>query len=235
MAPHHPIVSAHHPIVSAHRHGNEISTSRAALDAGADLVEIDVHLFWGRLEARHHKALWPLPLLFDRGERWHVGRWPVRFEDVVDALPADAVLHIDLKGWSPRLARRVRAALGDEREYVVSSRSWWLLGAFRSVERARVMRSIGAPWQLRWFRARHRRAVAGAVCIRSDRLTPEVAALLAARCDALYVWRVRSVEHADTLVALGASGLIVDDLEVVQQLVVRRAAHRGGHDHVGGD
>ncbi len=195
-------------------------------------MEVDVHLFWGRLEVRHHKSVGPLPLLFDRGEPWHVGRWPVRLEDVAAAAAPGTALHLDLKGWDPRLARRVRAVLDPDRTYVVSSRSWWLLRPFRSVDGVRVMRSIGAPWQLRWFRVRHRRGVGEAVCIRSDRLTPEVCSMLRRRSDGVFVWRVRSVEHADELVALGIDGLIVDDLEVVQQLAARRPPAGDDDDRV---
>jgi glycerophosphoryl diester phosphodiesterase len=43
-------------LVVAHRAGNDLARLRAALDAGADLVEADIHAFRGRLEVRHHKA-----------------------------------------------------------------------------------------------------------------------------------------------------------------------------------
>jgi glycerophosphoryl diester phosphodiesterase len=210
------------PIVSAHRHGNDPELVRAAVEAGADLVEVDVHLFLGRLEVRHAKRVGPLPLLFDRGEPWHVGAWPVRLEHVVDAVPDGTVLHIDLKGWSPRLARRVRRALGDDRAYVVSSRSWWLLRHFRGREGVRTMRSIGAPWQLRWFLVRHRRGVGDDICIRADRLDPELAATLRSRCERLLVWRVDSLVHVEQLTALGVHGVIVDDLTVVAAVVDAR-------------
>lgn len=215
------MASAIRPILSAHRHGNDLALLDEALGAGADLVEVDVHLFWSRLEVRHHKTIGPLPVLFDKGEPWHLGRWPLRFEDVVDSLPEGLVLHLDLKGWSPRLARRVRRVLGTDRPYVVSTRSWWLLRPFRGRAEVRTMRSIGAPWQLRWFLLRHRGGVTDDVCIRADRLTPELARRLRSRCERLLVWRVDTLALADELVAMGVHGLIVDDLTVIRTIVER--------------
>ena len=91
------------PFVSAHRHGNDSDLMRSAVEAHADFVEVDVHLSWGRLEARHEKTVGPLPVLFDRGQRIQL-RWRrLRFaEPIVDEAPAGTAFHIDLKGWSPR-------------------------------------------------------------------------------------------------------------------------------------
>jgi hypothetical protein len=43
----------------AHRAGNNLADLRAALAAGVDLVEADVHLYRGALEVRHRKAVGP--------------------------------------------------------------------------------------------------------------------------------------------------------------------------------
>jgi hypothetical protein len=205
------------PIVSAHRHGNDPGFVRAAVEAGADLVEVDVHLFLGRLEVRHEKRIGPL--LFDHGAPWRFGSWPVRLGHVIDAAPGGTVLHLDLKGWNPRLASRVLRSLAGGRAYVVSSRSWWLLRPFRGRDGVRTMRSIGAPWQLRWFLLRHRRGVTDDVCIRADFLDAELAATLRSRCERLLVWRVESLSHVEELTSLGVHGVIVDDLALVHAIV----------------
>lgn len=216
-------------VVSAHRHGNDLDALRAACDAQPDLVEVDVRMFWGRVEARHHKSVGPLPILWDRGERPRVRLRRLRLDDVVRAAPEGTVLHVDLKGFSPRLPGRVQRILGD-RPYLVATRSWWLLRSFRSAEHVTVMRSIGAPWQLRWFLRRHPGGVDDAVCIRRDRLTPEVAALLLPRCRALYVWRVDTRAEIDDLVALGVHGVIVDDLVLVRAIAEERGHVRRGDE-----
>lgn len=221
-------------VVSAHRHGNDLDALRAACEAGPDLVEVDVRLFWGRVEARHHKSVGPLPWLWDRGERPRLRLRRLRLEEVVREAPEGTVLHVDLKGFSPRLPGRVQRILGT-RPYLVATRSWWLLRPFRSAEHVTVMRSIGAPWQLRWFLWRHPGGVDDAVCIRRDRLTPEVAELLLARCSSLYVWRVESLAQVEELTALGVHGVIVDDLVLVRALAGERGEMTREHEAAQGE
>ena len=52
----------------AHRGGNLVESVAASL-AVADAIEIDVHTFLGRLEVRHAKVIWPLPI---RWEQWYL-------------------------------------------------------------------------------------------------------------------------------------------------------------------
>ena len=51
-------------LLVAHRAGNDPRSARAAAQAGADLVEADVHLRRGRLELRHPRRIGPV--LWDR-------------------------------------------------------------------------------------------------------------------------------------------------------------------------
>lgn len=206
--------------MSAHRHGNRLDLLAAAEQAGVDLVEVDVHVFHGRLEARHEKTVGPVPIVFER--RWQMPRWNprrLRFDDVLAHAAAHTVLHVDLKGWTPRLSHRVLAALADREDYVVSARVWWLLRPFRGRANVRVMHSIGAPWQLRWFRRRrHLRGLDG-VSIRSDLLTPEIAAELKQRATLLFVWRVTSVSQAEELAQWGVDAVVVDSLDLASALL----------------
>jgi hypothetical protein len=55
------------PELIAHRVGNSLEEVAAAAGR-ADLVEIDVHLFRGRLEVRHAKVLWPTAILWEQWE-----------------------------------------------------------------------------------------------------------------------------------------------------------------------
>src|SRR5437763_5061456 len=54
------------PLLIAHRVGNSPSAIPAAVAAGADLIEADVHLYRRRLEVRHTKTMGVLPWLWDR-------------------------------------------------------------------------------------------------------------------------------------------------------------------------
>jgi hypothetical protein len=205
--------------VCAHRHGNDLTMLVAAEAAGVDLVEVDVHLFRGQLDARHAKTIGPLPVLWDRDLRptWNPPR--LRFLDVVAQAHPDTTFSIDLKGWSPRLSRRVARALECRAGYVVSSRAWWLLGPFHALDHVEVLRSIGAPWQLRWFLAGHRHPVGGGVTIRSDLLTPARVRALKRRVDRVLAWRVTSTEQARELASWGVDGVIVDGLDLARELL----------------
>jgi glycerophosphoryl diester phosphodiesterase len=143
----------------------------------------------------------------------------LRFADVVAQAHPATTFSIDLKGWSPRLSRHVARALEGRAGYVVSSRAWWLLGPFHALDHVEVLRSIGAPWQLRWFLARHRRPMGGGVTIRSDLLTPERVATLKTRVDRVFTWRVASAEQARELASWGVDGVIVDHLELARELL----------------
>jgi hypothetical protein len=132
------------------------------------------------------------------------------------------VFYVDLKGWTRRLSRRVIAVLQGRGNYVVSSRVWWLLHPFRGREDVVVMRSIGAPWQLRWFLAIRRTAVPNeGVTINRQLLNPALIAQLKTRTELLFTWGVSSYADAVELERWGVDGVIVDDLEIARSLSER--------------
>lgn len=205
--------------ICAHRHGNDLAMLMDAESAGVDLVEVDIHLFRNELDARHDKTLGPLPLMWDRDRRptWNPPRQ--RFNEVLTHAHPDTTFYIDLKGWSRRLSRRVMQSLEGRSGYVVSSRAWWLLDPFHTLDHVDVLRSIGAAWQLRWYLARHRHPSRGGVTIRSDLLTPAVVATLKTRVDRVFAWRVTSYEQARQLQQWGVDGVILDSLELALELL----------------
>jgi len=104
---------AERPVLAvAHRAGNSITALRAALDAGVDLVETDIHLFRGALEVRHAKAIGP-HLCWERWaevRRRRGGAVPDLAEVLTEA-EGDSRLMLDLKGRSVAVAQRVAAVL----------------------------------------------------------------------------------------------------------------------------
>jgi hypothetical protein len=210
-------------VVCAHRHGNDPRLLVAAERARVDLVEVDLHLFRGALDARHSKTVGPLPIVWDRGQRptWNPPRQS--FEEVLIVAGDETVFCVDLKGWTRRLSRQVIATLRGRSTYVVvSSRVWWLLRPFRGREGIVVLRSIGAPWQLRWLRATYRAASPNeGVSIHRDLLDPALIAELKARTGLLFAWGVSSFDDALELERWGVDGVIIDDLEVARSLVNR--------------
>src|SRR3954451_8811955 len=116
----------------AHRSGNTVAGLRAALDAGVDLVEADVHAYRGRLEVRHLRSMGGLPFLWDR-EGIVRRRGRLELAELVAALGDDHRLMIDLKGVHPQLAPKVARLLratSPDRSLTVCTKSWWMLDAF---------------------------------------------------------------------------------------------------------
>ena len=199
----------------AHRAGNRIDTVGAGLDV-ADGIELDVHLFRGRLEVRHSKVLWPFRVYW---ERWELlpSEDPPDLASIVAAIPDGAHVWLDLKGFTGRLTRRVLRNIDGHRPLTVSTRSWWTLRTVRQADGIRSFRSVGSRWQL-WAvqRARfgsrdgivmHERFSSSDVMERLLRLTPRVV-----------VWAVDDLERASDLARIGVTGIIADDLDLVARI-----------------
>ncbi len=201
----------------AHRFGNE---ARRAVEGAAiaDLIEIDIHLWRGRLEVRHAKRLWLLQRMW---ERWHLLErdTPVpSLEEILAVLPQSTPLLLDLKGWRPKMVSMVQSIVGEERPIVVSARSWWLLKRVKDHDGVRILRSVGANWQL-WLVLRLRRpARASGVVIDQRLLQPEIALRLLKRSPMIFSWNVDSEVRAVELVDMGVTGLIIDDPDLIRLL-----------------
>lgn len=199
----------------AHRAGNLVTTLVEAAER-SDAVELDVHLFRGRLEVRHGKVLWPFARLW---ERWYLlpvdaDRPPL--DVIVDAAPDGTHLWLDLKAFTPRLTRRALAVVGDRRPLTVSTRSWWALGLARKQPDIRTMRSVGNRWQ-RWLVGRLRYSVHDGVVIHERLVDAGALERLHRRTPTVISWGVTDGDRADELRNMGISGLIVDDLDLIDR------------------
>ena len=194
----------------AHRAGNDPDAAWRAAEV-ADLVELDVHWYRGRIEVRHAKRLWGTRRLW---EKWYVlpaGGQRRVLADVLAKLAPEVHLLVDLKGWNPRLATAVRSAIDGRPHTTVASKSWWLLRPFTASPSVRTLRSVGT--RLRLAAARRLplpRGVDGTV-VHERLLTREVTAELKARGEVL-AWALTSRERIEQLARWGVSGIIVDDL-----------------------
>lgn len=199
-------------LVVAHRAANT-AEGLSSLPAGVDVVEADVHLFHGRLEVRHAKSLWPLPVLW---ERWylldrHAPRPPLG--RIVPLVPPGVALMIDLKGPDPRLGPAVLRACGDliaERGLTVSGRVWRTIDRLRGAEGVRTLHSVGSPRELRALLARRGARRPEGVSIHRRLLTPGVAAALRESADQLWSWPIDDPAEARTLAAWGVTAFISD-------------------------
>ncbi len=207
-------------LLVAHRAGNDPATARAAAEAGADLVEADVHMRRGRLELRHPRRLGPV--LWDREGVALARGAPQGLAPALAAMGPRAEPLLDLKGGPARMAEAAlaaaRAALG-ERPVTVASRRWALLDRLEGAPGVRRLRSAASP---REVRALMRLAAAGRLgdgaCVRADLLTPEVADTLRRAAPFLGTWPVAGAPEARRLTGLGATALIVNDLALVARL-----------------
>lgn len=200
----------------AHRAGNEEHLIEPAL-AVADTVELDVHIFRFQLEVRHAKALWPFAVFW---ERWHLMPNTPRppLGTILAATPEDAHLWFDLKCFTRRLPKRLLSETGVRPRMTASCRSWWALRPLSVVPGIRTLWSISSPFQL-WLVERLHFADLGDGIVMHERLaTEETLARLRNRATTIIVWAVHDFERAVELHRLGISGIIADDLDLLDRV-----------------
>lgn len=179
---------------------------------GADLIEADVHLFRGRLEVRHSKALWPTSRLFEDRMLLDPSSPRPSLQSVLQALPDRPHLWLDLKGPDPRLPRLVDDTIGDRRPLWVSARCWWQLAPFRNRPDVTTFMSVGSAWQRPLaVRLLARQWTDGIVI--HERLATTGFMQATASTAPVVIWAVGQLGRAASLIELGAGGLIIDDPE----------------------
>ena len=198
----------------AHRAGNSADRAVAAAPI-ADAIEVDVHLFRRRLEVRHARALWPFSRQF---EPWYLlPRSAPRpaLDEIVAAVPPDAHIWYDLKGFTPRLARQVLATNGARRPATLSCRSWWVLRPARRIEGVRTMKSVNNRLT-RWLVMRTPLGSADSGVVINQRLLETgVLRRLRERTAVVVTWGVADPDRARELIDAGIDGLIIDDLDLI--------------------
>ena len=209
----------------AHRAGNDLSTLRASVRLGADVVEADVHLHAGSLRVRHHKSLGALPFVWDRWEVVPASRHSLALGDLLAALPAGTPAMLDLKGVGG-VGVEVAAALRRVRPpdpVLVCARWWPSTAPFLDVEWARVLLSARGRTELARLRRRVRRGVAPyGVSVHRSLLTPPVVAGLHDHVQLVLTWPVEDEAALAHATAVGVDGVITSSSRVLRRVV---AAH----------
>jgi glycerophosphoryl diester phosphodiesterase len=205
----------------AHRSGNTLEGLRAALDAGVDLVEADVHAYRGRLEVRHLKSMGGLPYLWDRGVLMHRRAYErVELGELIAALGGDARLMIDLKGVHPRLAGSVAQVLRDlapDGALTVCTKHWGMLDAF-DVPVRRVL-SASNRRGLSRLRRRLARGPAYGVSVHRRLLAPDLVAELQRSTEVVMTWPVDTDEALADARRLGVDAVISKDLGLLGRVL----------------
>lgn len=187
-----------------------------AAESISDAIEVDIHLGVGlRVEARHAKLLWPTRRLWDR---WYLlprdGEVPL-FAEVLEAADPQTVFWLDLKGFTSRLSRRAKAAVGDRQPLIVSTKPWWILKPFVGRPNTKLIRSAGNRFELLLLLRLPSRVPLDGVTINHRLLTDETIERLA-RFGEIYTWSVHDVDSIVRLHRLGVSGVILDDLSLIE-------------------
>lgn len=94
------------PYIIGHR-GNTIEQSMQFLGMSADFVETDLWVHRNRFESRHERALYPLPILF---EKWYVKRrsGPYSLAETAEAIGERGWLFLDLKNGGESVVPLIR-------------------------------------------------------------------------------------------------------------------------------
>ena len=208
-----PPVGSRMVTIVAHRAGNRPDTAQRASVRG-DVIELDVHVFGGRAEVRHTKVLRPSSRLWEQWRLLPIGTSVPALDEILEAVGREAPLMLDLKCFTPRAARRIRAIVPETQPLIVSSRSWWVLRAFRTRPDTPLLRSCGNRLQLRL--ALVVPGMGGRVGIGAHESLLDDRAIKATRDQTplLFSWGVESARRGTALVEAGVTGLIVDDPEL---------------------
>ncbi len=221
----HPVLPDHRPLAIAHRAGNNLDAARAAIAAGVDMLEADVWPRLGRLEIRHVKSIGPLPIYW---ERWYIdsiGGRHVRLDELIEGLPPDVRLFLDLKGLHPWLGRRVVNAIREiqkDLEIVVCGRNWRHLDPVARLPNVHIFYSIGDEKQLANVWDRLGRQTNPAVSIHHRLLTEETVARFKNLRTTIIAWTVNDPAIARALFQLGVDGFTSDNREMLADIVSRR-------------
>ncbi|MBA4180714.1 MAG: hypothetical protein C0506_09020 [Anaerolinea sp.] len=201
------------PALIAHGGGNTAALAGAAIAERADFVEVDLWLHRGRFEARHERAVYPLPVLF---EKWYL-RWaprrPFGLAELLEEAAGRVRVFLDLKGGAEDAARLVRRAIdeaGPKRPRIAASaQQWRILRAIHAVApEVETFYSIDVQAKLDLFLSvsERDRQPKGVSC-RHSLLTAPLVQRLHDRGLWVVAWTVDDLDRAESLAAWGVDGI----------------------------
>jgi len=211
-------------VAIAHRAGNDRAALEQALSASVDAVEADLRWDGGRIVARHARRLPFLPLYWD--DHWHLRldrRPQLTLDEFLEQVRGRARPYLDLKAPARPFARALLETLRRHdalKEAEVSTGDWRLLAELRGAEPdLRVIRTVGSRDCLAALLALPPDdPLRAGVVIDRKLLDGELARLLRALRQTLYVWGIDDLEDARRVIGWGATGVIADSLELLRAL-----------------
>lgn len=207
----------------AHRAGNSLAGLRAARELGVDVIECDVHHHRGRLEVRHLKTAGPLPFLWDRWELVPASAPRLGLAELLQADRRGTTFMLDLKGRSPTSARAVAELLHEvaPEPVLVCGRWWPTVAAVADLPFVRPVFSARTRTELRLLRKRVGAAPGSVhgVSVHASLLSRALVAELHGAVEVVMTWPVNDPAELDRVLALGVTGVISDEPEVLAQLL----------------
>ncbi len=225
MTPKHPVLPDHRPLAIAHRAGNNLALAHEAIDDGVDMLETDVWPRLGNLEIRHLKTIGPIPIYW---EKWYIdsiGGRQMRLHDLVNALPRQVRLFLDLKGLHPHLGKRVVRAIEEiqeDRAIILCGRTWRQLDPVGELPNVHVFYSVGDEKELARVWPKLQAQTHPAVSIHYRLLTEETITRLHDIGTTIIAWTVNDPAIARTLFAFGVDGFTSDNRDLLGAIVQRR-------------
>jgi glycerophosphoryl diester phosphodiesterase len=210
----------------AHRAGNSLEGLRGANALGADVIECDVHGYRGRLEVRHLKTAGPLPFLWDRWQLVPASAPRLGLDQLLEADRHGTTFLLDLKGRRASTAASVANLLHEvvhERPVLVCGRHWPLVDALASLPFVRPVMSVRNRLELvRLGQRLGSGPPVHGVSVHRSLLDKELVAALHERVDIVMTWPVNTVTCLDDVLAMGVTGVISDEQDVLAELLSRR-------------
>ena len=201
------------PALIAHGGGNTAALASNAIADRADFLEVDLWLHRGRFEARHERAVYPVPLLF---EKWYL-RWAPRKPFGLTELLAEAAgrsrVFLDLKSGGEESARLVRRAIDEAGpaglRIAASAQQWRILRAIHAIApEVETFYSIDVQAKLDLFLSvSERDKQPKGVSCRHSLLTAPIVQRLHDRGLWVVAWTVDDLARAESLAAWGVDGI----------------------------
>jgi len=207
-----PIPGRHGPALIAHGAGNTAARARAAITEVADCIEVDLWVHDDRFEARHERAIYPLPVWF---EKWYLRlapRRPFGLAELLREAGSEVGILLDLKNGGADAARLIRRALdeaGPSVRVAASSQLWHTLRQVNLMcPEIDLFYSIDVQAKFDLFRSVAERDFqpAGVSC-RHTLLTQAMVSDLHAGGLKVVAWTVDDLDRAAELAAWGVDGI----------------------------
>ena len=214
------------PAIIGHGAGNTPALVASATEEGADFLEVDLWLHKGRFEARHERAVYPIPLLF---EKWYL-RWaprkPFGLAELLEAAAGRVRVFLDMKSGgeeAARLLRRSIDAAGAAPRIAASAQQWRFLRALHTiVPEVETFYSIDVQAKLDLFLSVHERdrQPKGVSC-RHTLLNAALVDRLHDRGLWVVAWTVDDVERVQTLADWGVDAITTHRVGQVREALLR--------------